>query len=90
MAANNWNLHIQTKIEGEDWSISLTASEQGLLAMLRMMYGKFEVMLKALEKVPPGSRQVGMLEDFLVLNRCLVFNQFQEHNGKFVKINKLK
>jgi hypothetical protein len=84
----NWSLKIETKIDGENWSISLTASEDGLLTMIRMMYGQFEERLLKAVNAPSGSRPMGMLEDFLVLNRCLVFNKFQEHNGKFVKILK--
>ena len=90
MAERDWNLHVETKIDDENWSISLTASEDGLLAMIRMMYGQFEERLIKAANALAGSRPPGMLEDFLVLNRCLVFNKLQVHSGKFVKIQRVK
>jgi hypothetical protein len=77
-----WQLHIETKLGGNDWSISLVASEQSILTALRSMYSAFEGMLLQTLKAPAGERPAGLLDDALLLNRCLVFNKLQEIHGK--------
>jgi hypothetical protein len=89
MTNNNWSLKIDVPLKGQDWSLSLTASEDGLLTMLRMMYTQIEQNVMALAIASSGSRPMGMLEDFLLLNRCMVFSKFEEHDGKFIKITRV-
>jgi hypothetical protein len=77
-----WQLHLETKLGGNDWSISLVASEQSILTALRSMYSAFEEMLLQTLKAPGHERPAGLLDDAMLLNRCLVFNKLQEIHGR--------
>lgn len=85
-----WQLQIDTKLGGNEWSISLLASEQSILTALRAMYGAFEGMLFQVLKAPGHERPVGLLEDAMLLNRCLVFNKLLEIHGKQIVLVPLK
>ncbi len=88
MSQRNWNLTIDMSIDGNDFHYGLTMSEPGLLDFMRQMYGMFESKLIEIANRPSGSRPLGLLDDLLVLNRCLVFDKLSEHDGKFVKISR--
>lgn len=45
-----WNFEINTKLNGEDWSVNLTSSEDGLIKMMISFYGVFEAKLKEVIK----------------------------------------
>jgi hypothetical protein len=78
------------RIEMEGWNMSLVSSEQSILTMLRAGYGQFEQFIKgAAEKGTGGSLPAGLLNDALVVFRCLIFNELKEYKGKFVTIARL-
>lgn len=86
MPETNWKVEIDFKTGEEAFYYAFTATEQGIFNLLRMGYGVFEGKLKTMIQSPSGSLPHGMIDDAFVLLRCLVFNELQPHNGKFVKI----
>lgn len=84
-----WNFEINTKINGEDWSISLMSTEDGLLKMLVGIYGVFEVKLKEVIRAGTSGAPYGLLEEMLFVNRCLVERSLMQLVGKHVKIRKV-
>jgi len=88
MANTHWKIKIDINLKGNEWAISLTASEQSVLTMLRAGYSVFESQLKQIADEKASQRPMGLIDDALVLLRCLVFNRLQEHNGKFVIIQR--
>lgn len=83
-----WNLAVNLKLKGIDWNISLTASDQSILTMLRAAYGTFEDHLRELAQIPGSERPAGLVEEALALLRCLVFNRLEPINGKFIKLDR--
>lgn len=86
----NWNINIQTKLGKEDWSLNLTLSEQGLLTMLRNFYPAIEEKVREIIKAGTAGTPAGLLDEALVLVRCLVLNRLEPLNGKHIQIIKLK
>lgn len=84
-----WNVVIAMKVQGQEWNISLTASEQSVLSMLRNGYGFFEAQLKVMAHSSSGQRPAGLIDDALILLRCLVWNRLEDHNGKFVRLQRV-
>jgi hypothetical protein len=73
----------------ENINLQMTAGEESILVMLRAGYGNFEKMIKAsVEKGTRSSLPSGLVDDALVLLRCMVFNKLQAHTGKFVHITR--
>lgn len=83
-----WLLNIDTNLNGNEWSISLTANEQSILIMLRAAYGAFEAQLKEIAKTPGNQRPAGLIEEALALLRCLVFNRLETINGKHINLSR--
>jgi hypothetical protein len=81
-----WQLFIDTKLDGNEWSISLTASEQSILTMLRAAYGTLEAQLRDMANTRPGSLPVGLLNESLALLRCLVFDKLEPISGKHINL----
>lgn len=88
MKTQLWNININTNLAGNDWSISMTASEQSILVMLRAAYNTFEGQLKTLADARPGSRPAGLIDEALKLLRCLVFNKLEPVDGKHINISR--
>ena len=84
-----WNIVINLNLRGNLWNVTLTASEASVLTMLRAAYTSFESQIKDLAEIGPGKRPAGLLDDALVLLRCLVFNRLEIHNGQHVNIRKI-
>lgn len=85
-----WNFDINTKLNGEDWQINLTASEDGLLKLLVSFYPAFEAKLKEIIKAGTSGAPHGLLEELLFVNRCLVERSLGQLQGGHVKILKVK
>lgn len=83
-----WNLHVNTKLGDNQWSISLTASEQSILIMLRSAYGAFEAQLREIAKAPGDQRPAGLIDESLALLRCLVFGRLEPINGKHINLSR--
>lgn len=84
-----WEFKVDMNFKGNKWQVSLNASEEGILTMLRSAYTNLlEPQLKEL----PGSTlsgsqiQTSLFNDALVLLRCLVLNRLEVHSGQHVKI----
>lgn len=88
MAAKNWSVVIRMGGAGNSLNFSLVASEEAILTMLRSFYQTFEGKLKEMAETPPGKRQAGLVDDALVLLRCLVLNRLEVHNGQIVNIKR--
>lgn len=87
MANKTWNIVIDMNSAGQSWDIALTASEESIITMLKSFYGVFESQLKDIASRPPGTKQpAGLIDDALVLLRCLVFNRLEAHAGRFLSI----
>lgn len=81
-----WTLHIDITLSGNQWGISLTASENGILTMLRTMYAAFEAQMAVMAKTPSSHRPSGLIEEALALLRCLVFCKLEAINGKYINL----
>lgn len=90
MVSNAWNIVIDMELEGDRWNLTLTASESTILIMLRNFYGMFETQVKHLTAVSSGKRPHGLVDEALVLLRCLVHNRLEVHEGTFVIIRQVK
>jgi hypothetical protein len=88
-----FRLIFQAKLRNGDWEedldLDITAKESGLLNLMRTMYDSYEERLRHVFKMQSGSMPDGLVEDLLHLNRCLVFNQLKEHNGRTLLIKKV-
>ena len=85
-----WNFEINTKVGGEDWSINLTASEDGPLKMLIGFYGVFETKLKETVKTfGNGGSPYGLLDELLFVNRCMIERALYQIQGQHVKTQKV-
>ena len=86
----NWNIKIQVKLGKEDLSFDLTASEERLLTMLRSFYLSIETKVREIIKAGAFDAPAGLLDEVLLLVRCLVFNRLEPLNGKHIKIIKVQ
>lgn len=84
--ANLWRLQINTKLVGNEWDISMTASEHSILMILRAAYGTFEAQLKEIAKAPGDQRPAGLIDEALALLRCLVFGRLEPIQGKHIHL----
>jgi len=89
MAEKNWQVAIDVKLSGESWQFNLTSTEQQVLGMLRIGWGAFEKKLRELAEARPGERPYGLVDEAIVLLRCLVFGRLEEHYGKFINIRRV-
>lgn len=89
MATQLWNFEINTKLNSENWSVNLTASEDGLIKMMISFYSVFESKLKEVIKGGTSNAPSGLLEELLFVNRCLVERSLGQLQGQHVKIRKV-
>lgn len=84
-----WNFEVNTKLNGQSWSINLTSSEEGLINMMVSFYSVFEAKLKAVIKAGTSGAPHGLLEELLFVNRCLIERSLLQLQGTHVKIRKV-
>jgi hypothetical protein len=83
---DNWKIEINLGLKGQEWHVQLQTSEQGIITLLLGAYGMFEQKMRELVQPSAGAAPAGLLDDALVLLRCLVQRRLETHAGKYVKI----
>lgn len=85
-----WKIVIEMNIQSNALNIALTTSEVSVLTTLRADYSIFESQIKEIGLTSRVKPQAGLVEDVLILLRCLVFNRLEVHDGQFVNIQQVK
>ena len=89
MSEQLWKIVIGMNIQSNALNIALTTSEVSALTSLRAGYPIFEAQIKEVVHIG-GDLPTTLIDDALVLLRCLVFNRLEVHSGQFVNIQQVK
>ena len=85
-----WKIVIDMNIQSVALNIALTTSEFSALTTLRAGYSIFEAQIKEIGLTSKVKPQLELVDDVLILLRCLVFNRLEVHNGQFVNIQQVR
>jgi hypothetical protein len=85
-APSDWSVSINLSSLDVAARVALTADHNTILNLLRMSYPMFENHFRLISAMPAGKRPATLVDDVLVLLRCLVLNRLEAYPGKFVTI----
>ena len=89
MAEKKWHLKIQFEFANRSNNFEFKATEASIIAMLLASYGMFEEQVKEFGLVPTTRDSTILLEEMLVLVRCVVFRKLEAFKGRYLLIEQL-